>query len=321
VRTLFITHKTKQCGVKEHGHRFLSALVEHSPPQDEWISAEVSSAQEIRRAVDYHRPGVTVVNLHPLTTPPLPNIPNGGFNTRLVALPHENLTSKAAGSFLSDYKCFSAVLWQDPTLVDDFPGVYKIGRVVPRFLKTRERRKYPKTLIKVFGFGFGDKQPELMIKLIEESFDSAVIEGHFPTNEIADPDGRNGEIMMERLSKAVTKPGLEVVSSWPMLQKSYMPQNDMIEWLSESDVNLSLHGDGTGIASTTDLMLAARAPFAVNDSPFFRHLPSEIKIRPGNPIKGIMAQGIEPWKDLVDFEWSPARFSKNVNEALKRIVS
>lgn len=319
MNSLFITHAVRQCGVKEHGKRFVNAMVEHSPAQDVWSVAEISSVDEITQAINYVNPDVTIINLHPMTIPTLPRTLNLGTKTKLVALPHENLTLQGALTFKKVFPCFSAVLWQDPTLTESVHDVHLIPRLIPRFFRTRAKRCHEGPLVKVFGFGYGDKQPELMVKTVEESFDNATIDGHFPKNEIADPDGTNGRIMINRL-KAACKKNTKVVASTEMLNGSYMSQNDLIQWLADADINLCLHGGGTGIASTTDLMLAALVPFAVNDSPFFRHLPDYIKLRPGNNMVSIMQRGTKLWESLARECWGPKTFADEVNKVLRGIT-
>ena len=309
--------------MKQHGHRFVQAMTDHSPSEDKWIVIEVSTMQQIKDAIHYWQPDVTIMNYHHAVLPKLEPEKNFGSRTKLIALPHDDLTLEGAKVFLQQHTCFEAVLWQDPTLKENVPGIYKIPRLVNRFVRTRERdrRGIPDdhVFIKVFGFGFGDKQPELMLKFIEEAFDKATIEGHFPKNEIADPHGHNGEAMIGRLFKAITKPNIKLLVSPSMSKNHYMTDNELAEWLSDADINLCLHGDGTGIASTTDCMMAAGIPFAINDSPFFRHLPNEIKLGQGNSMKDILQKGIEPWKKLAQETWSPKSFAMGVNEVLEKI--
>jgi hypothetical protein len=324
---LFLRHHSKQCGVRSHGDRFVRAMLDHAPVGDKWIVEGVASMDAIREAVWYWKPDITIMNFHPATIPKLEPEKNFNLKTKFVALPHENLTPEGARNFLKINTQFSAALWQDPTLgtmceYEQF-GIYVIPRLIPRlmYVRKKQRRGIPKdhTLIKVFGFGFGDKQPEMMIKFIEESFDKATIECHFPKNEIADPDGRNGEIMVERLRAAVTKPGIQIIISLAMFHESYMAENDLVSWLADADINLCLHGVGSGIASTTDMMMAARTPFAINDSPFFRHLPGDIKLGPENTMKDVLNKGIGSWEKLVDEVWSPKVFAEGVRNALTLI--
>lgn len=329
MRVLFLQHFSRQCGVKAHGNRFVQAMVDHSPKEDMWIAANISTMDHIRAAVNYWKPDITLINYHPSAIGGFEPELNFNLKTTVVCLPHEELNLEGAMNFRNRHPCFSAALWQDPTLggMADYANykIYVIPRLIPRFLRTRvkQRRGIPvdHTLIKVFGFGFGDKQPELMVKFIEESFDKATIECHFSKNEIADPDGRNGEIMVERLRAAVTKPGIQVITSIAMFHESYMTDNQLIEWSSDGDVNLCLHGVGTGIASTTDIMMAARVPFAINDSPFFRHLPKDIVLGPGNTMRDILNKGIGSWEKLVEETWSPKAFADGVRSALTLIKS
>lgn len=324
---LFLTHRNKQCGVKAHGNRFLQAMSDNSSSSDKWIVAEVWSMDSIREAVWYWKPDITIMNYHPSTMPRLEPEKNFSLKTKFVALPHEELTLDGAKNFLKKHTMFEAALWQDPTMFENINNIYLIPRCIPKFFKTKrpDRRDIPKgdLVVKMFGFGAGGKNPEECIQAIEKEFENATIVAHFPMNEHADPDGSGGELMVEQLRGSVTKPGVKVLRSLEMYCGQYMSENDLVQWLADADINLSMHKDdeGTGISSTTDLMMAAGVPFAVNESSFYRHLPNEIKLNSQNTLKDVLNKGIEPWKRLAQIDWSPKSFADGVNAALLKILS
>ena len=323
---LFLTHGARQCGVKAHGSRFVSAMMEHDRIGEKWAVDEVSTMDHIREAVWYWKPEVTILNFHPGTVPRLEPELNFNLKTKMIALPHEELTLDGAVNFRKRHTQFCAALWQDTTLNPEEAqrhSVFVIPRCIPRFFISRkmDRPDIPEdhVVIKTFGFGWMGKGPEEIVRRVEESFDKATIVGHFPTNELADKDGRLGEIMLQKLRKAVTKPGIQVLRSREMYARSYMSDNDLIQWCADSDINIVMHGEGTGISSTTDIFMAAGIPFAVNDSPFFRHLPREVVLGPKNTLKDILDRGITPWQELAQIKWAPPAFCEGVRKALDSI--
>lgn len=327
MHSLFITHQAKQCGVKAHGNRFVEAMKEHSPAGDEWIVSEVGSMDDIRQAISYWKPDISIVNFHKDTLKYLEPEKNFSLNTKLVALPHEDLTGDGAVYFKNRYPMFEAVLWQDPTSfvtqMEQY-GIHYVGRCIPKFYRTKfpDRRDIPDedTVIKMFGFGCVGKKPEEMMKVIGESFENATVICHFPSNDLTDISGLSGEMMIEKLRCSVQHKGIQVLRTKEMYCNQYMSENDLVQWLNNSDINICFHEDGTGISSTTDLMMAAGVPFAVNHSPFFRHLPNEIKLDQNNTMKDILNKGIEPWRELAQVLWCPKMFAYQVNNALRKIA-
>ncbi len=202
----------------------------------------------------------------------------------------------------------------DPTGVDDEKTFYT-GRILPEAEIVPVKNKV--VTIGSFGFGFHQKNFNRFVSLINAEFDEATIRLHVSRNDFADIDGYMASMFLGQAGAAV-KPGITFEAS-----TDFKSRPQMVQWLSENDLNLFVYDDqpGRGISSAIDFALAAKKPIGISKSCMFRHIWDDPRIIvESTSLKDIIANGTEPLEKYYK-AWSLENATKRYEEIFQTCIS
>jgi len=207
-----------------------------------------------------------------------------------IALMHE--MTQAEADQMPD-KFFQCYVMGDPTLVENNPAVFKTGRLILPYTKTKETPDI--VTIGTFGFSVSSKGYQNLIDAVQDEFDEAIIRIHIPSNGIIDASGAVAHQHIEECQRRIRKPGIKIHAS-----HEFLDRDAMLDLLAENTVNAFLYDylEVAGISSSPDHAMAVRRPMVVSKSIMFRHLRSvypPITIEDSS-LKEIIKNGIEPFE-------------------------
>lgn len=310
---LFVSHKKKQCGIHQYAININEALQKSA--RYAFRYAECCNQKELRKAVVKANPAAIIYNYYPATMPWLTGAITRQYLMPQLGIMHE-VTQEEADK--ANKEMFDFHLCPDPTLIENNPIVFKTKRLIPSYINTINIPDI--VTIGSFGFGFGDKGFERIVKTVQQDFNHAKIVLHMPFNDVVDKKGRQHALLTaERCRRLVTKPGIELV-----INHEFMKKQQLLDFLASNTVNAFFYETEKqrGISSTIEHALAVQRPMAITKCGMFRHVltatPS-ICIEDSS-LKEIINNGIAP---LVPFynEWCEAAFIKDYETILDRVFS
>lgn len=264
---LFVTHKAVRCGIAQYGfdtvrelskstkYKVIHAMVESKAELD----IEMGNAGKID-AMIWNYP----VQLRAWVDENNPNKPNP-IPTALIN--HDSSTQSGVdGSYRSPY--FSDFIYFNPKLVSTKSFVH----IIPRLIKKCEivPTEIPRRLsIGTFGFATTVKKLKMFCDIVKENFSEAgaVIRVHIAPNDVVDPTGYSSNQFMDIIRDNLPEKFSVERSS------TYKSTEDMIQWLSENDLNVFFYEAGQlGLSSSLDYAIAAGKPIALNEVPAFDYL-------------------------------------------------
>jgi SAM-dependent methyltransferase len=295
-RVLYVSSsQEKRCGVYQFGKNVGSAL--EKSLRYEFVTADCSSADDLKRAISRIQPAAIIYNYHPLTLSWVTAHVTYKIQVPQIGTIHE-CSQEAVDAATNDI--FDAHVAPDPTLLLRNPLVFKTGRLVLPYVNTHHPPEIP--TIGSFGFGLEGKGFEKVIEAVQREFDQAHIRLHIPFSPFLDRNGTCAAEIRRRCEQLIFKPGIRL-----SLSHQFFSEEEMLDFLAGNTVNAFFYDTyrGRGISSVTDYALAVGRPIALSKSEMFRHFnlaSPEIFIEEA-PLKQIIACGFAPLKPLRR-EWS-----------------
>jgi len=262
---LLLNNTSKACGVQQWGIRLGDIL----PKSTKFtiIYKELHTASEYRSLISEFNPEIVVYNYHVDIMPWL-NRGNLYPGTKHVAIVHEGF-SHLQDSIGFDYYVYVP----ESTVVQEEwkHRVFKVGRALLKYDGVYPVNKFH--TIGSFGFGFPHKQFPLIVRKVNEEFDTAIIRFNIPKHFRADPGGaiRYKEIL--RCNREITKPGIDL-----QITREFLPERQLMEFLAGNDVNAFFYDNSKEDSSSgaTDFALSVDRPIAITDSRMFKHITDRI---------------------------------------------
>jgi SAM-dependent methyltransferase len=290
IPVLFVNYEERQCGVYQYGRNLLGALNKSEKYRFDY--AGIRSLEEIDSHANNSDYEAIIYNYHPLTLTFInPQLPRR-YKQVNIAVMHEMTQAEADTMPDGFFQCY---VMGDPTLVENNPAVFKTGRLILPYTKTK---KSPDVItIGTFGFSVGSKGYQNLIDAVQDEFDEAIIRIHIPSNGIIDASGAVARQHIEECQRRIRKPGIKIQPS-----HEFLDRDAMLDFLAENTVNAFLYDylEVAGISSSPDHALAVRRPIVVTKSIMFRHLRSvypAITIEDSS-LREIIKNGIEPFEHL-----------------------
>jgi SAM-dependent methyltransferase len=316
---LFVSHKQAKCGVYEFGLNVFEVL--KNSMQFNFVRAECSSLEELKKSIYNYNPSVIIYNYHPsvlpwLATKTLPlvfknfvshiNIPQIGIIHEITQEIADGATNYGNKFIFGNYNRLSSTLFDyyiapDPTLLLQNPLVYKTSRLVPNYHNTFSTPA--KITVGSFGFGTPKKGFEKIVELVQREFDEALIRFNIPFASFGDTEGVNAKAIAERCKDIIHKKGIQLI-----VTHDFQDKNTMLDFLAQNTINVFLYEDtaSRGLSSTIDNALGVQRPIAISDSSMFRHLfdvaPSVCVNK--NSLRNIINNGFTPLQKKHD-DYSP----------------
>lgn len=263
---LFVTHKAIRCGIAQYGFDTVRELqkskkynVIHAKVESKSeLDAEMEKAGKID-AMIWNYP----VQLRAWADENNPNKPNP-IPTALIN--HDSSTQSGIdGSYRSPY--FSDFIYFNPALTSTKSFVHVIPRLIKKstIVDTGYRGYSPR--IGTFGFATTVKKLIMFCDVVKDNFEKAVIRLHMPPNDVVDPTGFSSNQFMDIIRDNLSDSFIVERSS------TYKSTEEMIQWLSENDLNVFFYEAGQlGLSSSLDYAIAAGKPVALNKVPSFDYL-------------------------------------------------
>jgi len=272
MQILFLNHKIKNCGVYQYGLRIHDILKKSNNVKYNYI--EIENIREYNDALSQPNIIAIIYNYHGSTMPWL-NETSIQRKVKNIGIPHES-----AEHF------FDIICNIDPTAPESLnhyslsrPIFENIGELlnnyVPSTQTIKEFIEYKEDNIPIFGsfgFGFGNKGFDKIVRMVNEQYDYAIIKFVIP-DAFFDPNRENTANWMETLCIQVnSKPNIKL-----MISHEFFTTEDILKFLQLNTMNIFLYDDmfGRGVSSTIDYALSVKRPLGISNSYMFRNIYSD----------------------------------------------
>lgn len=303
---LFLNHKEKQCGVYQYGKRTADIITKSLDYNI--VYAEIDSGAEYSQHVGCFSPSAVIYNYYPSTMPWLTHsvLDSGRGRFAQFAIFHE-----------VPLTYFDYYIHTDPTRLEDNTN-FSVGRPLLDYEVTYSTNPIP--VIGSFGFGFGNKGYDDLVRLINTEFDEAVINLHIPFAKYGDEQGISANSLAKMCREVSLKPGVQL-----NITHDFLTTEKLLEFLASNTLNAFPYhcydSYGRGPASTIDYALSVKRPIAITKSYQFRHL---VDVEPSIYIeevglRTIIENGIEPLKKFYKL-WSASNLIKDYERILGHVL-
>lgn len=266
MRILFVSRKSKRCGVADYGLRVYTILKQRFDIELREVEGETNTDDYDIVIWNYHFATLPwVVNKNQLRTNKHILIYHEGpmLYTANAIINSDSTCSEQHRMFSSPRPLFEGIEFEDK--VNDMPTIGS------------------------FGFGFADKCYWRIAEMVSKEYDRAIIKLNIPFAEFGDI---NGEVAKREVDKvrSYLKPGIEL-----QVSHDYLSHTDLLKFLRSNDINLFMYDElqTRGLSSTIDYALSVKKPIGISRSSMFRHLPREICVEDSS-IKEVISKGIQP---------------------------
>ncbi|MDX6443623.1 MAG: hypothetical protein QOH71_697 [Blastocatellia bacterium] len=309
---LFVNYEERQCGVYQYGRNLFSALTQSEKYRFDY--AGVRSLEELDSQANNSDYAAIIYNYHPQTLTFINPQMSRRYEQVSIAVMHE-MTQAEADTMPDGF--FQYYVMGDPTLIENNPAVFKTGRLVLPYTKTKQD---PEILtIGTLGFSVGSKGYQTLIDKVQDEFDEAIIRVHIPANGIIDPEGAVARQQIEECQRRIRKPGIKIQAS-----HDFLDREAMLDFLAGNTLNAFLYDylEVAGVSSSPDHALAVRRPMVITKSIMFRHLQSvypPITIEDSS-LSEIIKNGIEPFEHLYQL-WSEENIRSEYESILDKTLN
>lgn len=298
---LILNHREKACGIHQTGVRLYSLAA--SSTKVNFIYREISYPYEYYDTLNKIKPDSIFYNSNRATMTWLTDEMIRDDNARTYLYHHDTQIRKYYDRYV--------FLGNSDMLIDTVPKEKRI--LIPRTLLPTYKGEYRKNnIINIgsFGFGFHQKGFDTLVKLVNDTFDKAVINLHLTQSYFVDKNGRILNEVTRKCEEANTNPNVEL-----NITHDFKDDDRLLEFLAGNDINVFLYnsgGDG-GLSGVPDYALAVRRPIAISNNPMFRHiLKDDIRIDK-HSIQEILSKGTKPLEEFYD-KWSNKNYMKRMEE-------
>lgn len=331
-KILFVTHRSKQCGVYEFGKKIFQAI--SISDAYTFIKAECNSLEDLKEAVTTHSPEAIIYNYHPSVLPWVcTKVLKGVYRNNIFAeravqigIIHEvtqNVADTATayrnkwilgGSEKKLNSLFDFYIAPDPTLLLKNPLVFKTGRLLDKY---KGNVQPTNVSFGSFGFGTPNKGFEDVVKRVQSEFDEATIRLNIPAADFGDEKGENARRIAANCKAIITKPGIKLEVS-----HEFKDTPALLDFLASNAMNVFLYQDkhGRGLSSAVDNALSVQRPIAVSRSPMFRHILSAHPsvCAEDSSLKQILENGFKPLEKIAK-DWTSENLKWEYERILNRI--
>lgn len=293
-----ISGPVRNCGI----HTYASCvheILQHSTKYNFYFF-EVYSGQQFLEAVDHYNIDAVIYNWHPAIMPWC----TSNFTSQITEIKQFLILGHELYDQTQQFSNIAAYLTIDPTLPVDqnsFPGI----RPITYYPEIQYHKPEGPLKIGTSGFGHYKKGFTRLVQLLNEQFPQEPIElnVHFSVGHFVDPSGGAAR-------QAVADAAGNINSNIRLnVTHQFFEKQQLIQWLNNNDINVYCYDyyHGPGVSSSIDKAIAAKKPFAVNDSNYFKHVRKDIIDLNKTPIREIINNGIEPLEEFYN-KWNPTTF-------------
>jgi hypothetical protein len=297
---LILNHRETHCGVQSFGRRVYDLA--NRSKQVRYLYAEIEHPHEYLAVVQEYKPDFIVYNWHRGTMPWLSEDLVGLFKSiKHYFIYHEEFTRANYDKYLffGDYDFNGGAQFGDkkvllPRPLLDYEGSYPENNVIT---------------IGSFGFGFWQKGYHTLTRLVNDSFDKAVLNFHMPYSHFGDPLHEQCNEVEAACRKANTNPGIAL-----NITHDFKDNNGVLSFLAGNDINVFMYGEnGEGISSVIDFALSVKRPIGISNSRMFRHISNDAILLESNSISDIISRGTSVL-DKFYTNWSTQNFVEELDK-------
>ena len=291
----FINSKKKQCGVYQYGLRIYTVLRKKLDIEYH----EVGTLEEYLQAIAPIKHRVVLINYHSVLFEFLHNAYQCP-SIKYYYIWHEG----GLGPIRPGY-----IFHSDPDVQIGIP------RPLPMMCDTQDHppTDFSNPIIGSFGFGSPSKGFDVIVRKVQDEFDTATIRLIIPFNDAYDNEGVLAKASADACRLAVTKPGITLEIS-----HDFVTDDEIIQFLSKNDLNMFLYSganQGRTCSSVVDFALCANRPIAVSSSEMFRHIYKHDICVEKRTIRQIIEFGTDHIKALRS-KWSHEALAKEFQRRL-----
>jgi len=290
---LILNHKKQACGVYQSGKRIYELLEDST--KINFIYREVESYQEFVSRMKIISPDAVLYNWHQGTMNWLTKkmVENTGAKSYFYF--HTTVLDPKIGAYLffGDYALDRNILPLNRQIL------------VPRPI-LKYRGTYPKNNILTigsFGLAFFQKGFHTLTKLVNATFERAVLNLHMPQSYFSDPTGTETKRVADECRRLNTNRGIQL-----NITQNFKNDAELLTFLAGNDINVFMHTEnGEGLSGIGDYALAVKRPIAITNCTMFRHfMKDEIRLDK-HPIPEILSFGTKPLDEFYE-KWSENNF-------------
>lgn len=300
-KVLFINHNKIECGTYQYAKRIYSIVA--NSDKVKYVYRDTGDKQDYLLALEQERPDFIIYNWHFDRMPWITEedvIYNK--NSKHYFLFHDGSILRSYDKYLfcgelpnyhTPINIENSILLPRPIL--DYDGEYPIN-IVPT--------------IGSFGFATDHKRFPELVKLVNDTFDTAHVRLHITSPYFGVTEGYNLPKIVMKCHKANTNPKVKL-----SITSNFIDDNRLLKFLAGNDVNVFYyeHLDNPGISSAIDYALSVKRPFAVTNASLFRHVYNQDTSIETNYLQEFITKGIAPYEKFYE-RWNPALFRKKFDE-------
>jgi len=310
LKTLFVNHSQKMCGVHQYGDRFFNIIKN----DEKYISIylEADNADQFFSAYFEILPDVVVFNWHGGTMSWLGQHIIQSIPAKTIVFHHEQFEAPLMTMYPDAFIAGSQDE-HDPNRPSD-RKFYILPR--PLFEKEKIVNNNQKITVGSFGTGSPRKGFDEVCRKVCEEFDEAIINIHMTNPFFAHDNGAGLKASIEACQNAISNPKVEL-----NITTDFITNDELAHRLQKNDINIFLYNGSVyglcGIASVLDFPIGLETPIAINSNPMFRHVGNEFpEINLDNhSISEVLALGNYP-SEILKNRWS----NKNLRDKFYKMI-
>ena len=266
---LFLNHSIKNCGVYQYGKRVYDII--KATENIHYIYKELNSLQEYKSLISENKIDAIIYNYH-ISTMSWLNTETIQTIVKNIGIFHEN----------TSHDFFDIICDTNPDLsnsrhhfalprpifenIDTLVISKSSSSQVDAFINAYQNTGVP--IFGSFGFGFDNKGFDKAVKLINDTYDSAVIKFVIPVAHF-DPNTQTAIHMKNKCLNANIKEGIKI-----MITHDFFSTEDILRFLGSNTMNIFLYDKmyTRGISSTIDYAISVKKPIGISDSYMFRNI-------------------------------------------------
>jgi hypothetical protein len=301
LKVLILNHQHVACGVYQFAKRIYT--IASRSTKIEYLHISVSNRQQYIMALERFAPDFIIYNWHWDRMPwLLESDITQNKKTKHYFIYHDGSVFKQYdkylffGDFDPDKKdCAPNKSFLLPRPLIDYNGMYCKNEI---------------PTIGSFGFGFNIKNFHLIVKLVNDTFDSAVVNLHMTRAYFGDLPGNKLLDIVNLCKNNNTNPNIKL-----NISTNFLSDEELLVFLASNDINIFYYQHdmkNPGISSAIDYALSVKRPIAITNNIMFRHMMSDGIILEKNSIQDIINNNTIPLHKYYDL-WSTDNFSRQLD--------
>jgi len=304
---IFFNAKLKQCGVYQYGKNVFAILQEQEKYVYNYVEIENMGEYNEIMIFAKHIPNVVacIYNYHGI---PMHFINKNSLiklqNAQNIVISHETPFSNI--SFFDKYISVRAQYIENQIRSPKeyaFPRpIYKVQENLIRptnkdfitFCEYGQQQQLSIPIFGSFGFGYGGKGFDTIIKTVNEQYDYAIIKFVITLGDWIPLT--TYQAMMDACRSIPRKAGIEL-----FMYTTFVSNSDILYFLSKNTLNLFIydkHSPSSGNSSTIDYAISVNTPFGISDSYMFEHIYDDSICVFKRPLCEIIGNSLEYTKQI-----------------------